>query len=54
MMIAFDANGNTTTKTDSSGTTNYSWDFDNRLASFTLPGRVAHPLGGWRRLALAK
>ncbi len=35
---AFDANGNTTTKTDSTGTTNYSWDFENRLTSVTLPG----------------
>ncbi|MGB2676347.1 MAG: RHS repeat-associated core domain-containing protein [Candidatus Acidiferrum sp.] len=35
---AFDANGNTTTKTDSTGTTNYTWDFENRLASVTLPG----------------
>jgi len=35
---ALDANGNTTTKTDSTGTTNYSWDFDNRLTSAVLPG----------------
>jgi RHS repeat-associated protein len=34
----FDANGNTTSKTDSTGTTNYSWDFENRLTSVTLPG----------------
>jgi RHS repeat-associated protein len=34
---ALDANGNTT-KTDSTGTTTYSWDYDNRLASVTLPG----------------
>jgi RHS repeat-associated protein len=34
----YDANGNTTSKTDSTGTTNYSWDFDNRLTSVTLPG----------------
>jgi len=33
-----DANGNTTSKTDSTGTTNYSWDFENRLSSVTLPG----------------
>jgi RHS repeat-associated protein len=33
-----DPNGNTTTKTDSTGTTNYSWDFENRLTSVTLPG----------------
>src|SRR5208282_6490723 len=35
---ALDANGNTTTKTDSTGTTTYSWDFENRLTSVTLPG----------------
>jgi RHS repeat-associated protein len=35
---AFDANGNTTSKTDSTGTANYSWDYDNRLTSVTLPG----------------
>ena len=34
----YDSNGNTLTKTDSSGTTNYAWDFENRLASVTLPG----------------
>ena len=37
-MMAYDANGNTTTKTDSTGTTQYSWDFENRLSSVTLPG----------------
>jgi RHS repeat-associated protein len=36
--IRHDANGNTTSKTDSTGTTNYSWDFNNRLTSVTLPG----------------
>src|SRR5262249_47347090 len=34
----YDANGNTLTKTDSSGTTTYAWDFENRLTSVTLPG----------------
>jgi RHS repeat-associated protein len=34
----YDANGNIATKTDSSGTTNYTWDFENRLASVALPG----------------
>jgi RHS repeat-associated protein len=33
-----DNNGNTLTKTDSTGTTNYTWDFENRLTSVTLPG----------------
>ncbi len=35
---ALDANGNTTTKTDSTGSTSYTWDFENRLTSVTLPG----------------
>jgi RHS repeat-associated protein len=35
---ALDYNGNTSTKTDSNGITNYSWDFENRLTSVTLPG----------------
>ena len=35
---AYDANGNTITKTDSTGTTNYSWDYENRLVSAALPG----------------
>jgi len=34
----YDANGNTTSKTDSTGTTSYAWDFENRLTSVTLPG----------------
>jgi RHS repeat-associated protein len=34
----YDFNGNTTTKTVSSATTNYSWDYENRLGSVTLPG----------------
>jgi RHS repeat-associated protein len=34
----YDANGNTTSKTDSTGTTTYAWDFENRLTSVTLPG----------------
>jgi RHS repeat-associated protein len=34
----YDSNGNTLTKTDSTGTTNYVWDFENRLTSVTLPG----------------
>jgi len=37
--ITYDANGNTTSKTDSTGTTTYSWDYDNRLTSVTLPGQ---------------
>ena len=35
---AYDNDGNTTSKTTSGGTTNYTWDFENRLASVTLPG----------------
>lgn len=33
-----DNNGNTATKVDSTGTTQYFWDFENRLKSVTLPG----------------
>jgi RHS repeat-associated protein len=36
--FTYDANGNTLTKSDSSGTTTYNWDFENRLASAVLPG----------------
>jgi YD repeat-containing protein len=35
---AYDNNGSTFTKTDSTGTTNYTRDFENRLTSVTLPG----------------
>ena len=35
---AYDNNGNTLTKMDSTGTTIYTWDFENRLASIALPG----------------
>src|SRR5262249_33122936 len=31
-------NGNTQTKVDSTGTTNYTWDYENRLTSVMLPG----------------
>jgi RHS repeat-associated protein len=34
----YDSNGNTLTKLDSTGTTTYAWDFEDRLASVTLPG----------------
>ena len=33
----YDYNGNTLTKTDTTGTTQYAWDFENRLTSVTLP-----------------
>src|SRR5437773_6121522 len=33
-----DSNGNTLTKVVGSNTTTYGWDFENRLASVTLPG----------------
>jgi len=33
----YDSNGNMLTKTDSTGTTSYVWDFENRLTSVTLP-----------------
>src|SRR3989441_5337281 len=34
----YDNSGNTVTKVDSSGTTTFAWDFENRLTSVTLPG----------------
>jgi YD repeat-containing protein len=34
----YDNNGNTVSKTDTGGTTQYAWDFENRLASVVLPG----------------
>jgi len=34
----YDNNGNETSKTDSTGTTSYTWDYENRLTSVTLPG----------------
>jgi YD repeat-containing protein len=34
----YDNDGNTTSKTDSTGATNYAWDIENRLTSVTLPG----------------
>lgn len=36
--FTYDGNGNTATKVDSSGTTRYSWDFENRLSSVVLSG----------------
>jgi RHS repeat-associated protein len=36
--FSYDANGNTLSKTEGSGTTNYTWDFENRLTSVSLPG----------------
>ena len=34
----YDANGNSQTEVNSSGTTTFAWDFENRLTSVTLPG----------------
>ena len=34
----YDNDGNTASKTDSSGTTQYTWDFENRMTQVTLPG----------------
>jgi len=34
----YDNNGDTLPRTDSTGTTSYTWDFENRLMSVTLPG----------------
>jgi RHS repeat-associated protein len=33
-----DANGNTLSKTNSTGTTSYTWDYENRLTSLYVPG----------------
>lgn len=38
MGLSFDANGNTLTSVATAGTTTYTWDFENRLSSVTLPG----------------
>jgi YD repeat-containing protein len=35
---SFDSNGNSLTKAVRSNTTRYTWDFENRLISVTLPG----------------
>jgi RHS repeat-associated protein len=37
-IFSYDNNGNTLTKTDSTGITNYTWDFENRMTSVTPPG----------------
>ncbi len=36
--FTYDNNGNTTSKTDTNGTSTYTWDFENRLTAVTLPG----------------
>jgi YD repeat-containing protein len=36
--FTYDNNGSTLTKTDSTGTTTYACDFENRISSVTLPG----------------
>jgi RHS repeat-associated protein len=36
--FTYDNNGNTLTKVDSTGTTAYNWNFENRLTSVVLPG----------------
>jgi RHS repeat-associated protein len=38
--LTYDNNGNTISKTDSTGATTYAWDYENRLTSVTLPGTV--------------
>lgn len=35
----YDSDGDETSKTDSTGTTTYAWDFENRLTQVTLPGQ---------------
>jgi RHS repeat-associated protein len=36
--FTYDSNGNTLTKSSSTGLTQYTWDFENRLSSVILPG----------------
>jgi YD repeat-containing protein len=36
----YDNTGNVLTNVTSAGTTSYSWDFENRLTSVTLPGQA--------------
>jgi RHS repeat-associated protein len=38
MPFTYDANGNTLTKANASGTTQYGWDFENRLTQAVVPG----------------
>ena len=38
MICAYDSNGSTATKTETSGLTQYTWDYENRLTRVTLPG----------------
>jgi RHS repeat-associated protein len=48
----YDNNGNETSNTNSTGTTNYSWDFENRMTSVVLPGTggtVTFKYDPWRR-----
>jgi YD repeat-containing protein len=44
---AYDSNGNTTSKTDETGTTTYAWDYENRMSSATLPGTGGTTTGGF-------
>jgi hypothetical protein len=44
-LIVYDNNGNTLTKTDSTGTTNYMWDFENRAGGPSKPGLLGW--GSW-------
>ena len=37
--LAYDQNGNMLSKSTAAGTSNYSWDFENRLVSATVPGQ---------------
>jgi RHS repeat-associated protein len=38
LSYAYDYNGNTIVKTDSTGSTSYTWDYENRMTSVVLPG----------------
>lgn len=42
----YDSDGNTKTKTDPSGITTYTWDYENRLKSVTLAGSGVRSVSG--------
>jgi YD repeat-containing protein len=47
----YDLNGNETSKTDTSGTTSYTWDFENRLTQVTLPASAERSASSTTRSA---
>src|SRR5581483_9044386 len=47
----YDLNGNETSKTDTSGTTSYTWGFENRLTQVTLPASAERSASSTTRSA---